>query len=49
MVSVAEIESLDHNPARGITYYEAANENLEIFSVAFNPKHRLLVAGGSLH
>ncbi len=49
MVSQITPDDLDHNPAEGITFLEAANENIDISSLAFNPKQRLLVAGGSYH
>ncbi len=42
-------ELLENNPSEGITFFEAASENLDIYSMAFNPKQRLLVAGGSYH
>jgi len=34
-----ETEVLDHNPANGIIYFDAAseNQNIDIFSLAFNP------------
>jgi hypothetical protein len=40
---------LEHNPAQGITFHSADSENLDIYSAFFNPKKRIIVAGGSHH
>jgi len=40
-------EHLEHNPNKGIYFLQAEGENLEISSAYFNPKQRLLVAGGN--
>lgn len=42
-------ENLEHNPEKGIHWLQADGENLEISSAQFNPKQRLLVAGGNFY
>lgn len=43
------IELLEHNPDRGVEFLLTDCENLDIYSTSFNPKQRILVAGGSNH
>jgi WD40 repeat protein len=49
VVPPVPVEAFDHRPTEGITFLEAASENIDIVSLSFNPKQRLLVAGGSYH
>jgi hypothetical protein len=44
-----EVEPLEHNPDRGVDFLLTDCENLDIYSTSFNPKQRILVAGGSNH
>ena len=43
------VEPLEHNPDNGVEFLLTNCENLEIYSAWFNPKQRILVAGGSHH